>query len=128
MWTRIIEWFSDRKERADLVRNFNHSARQSFVSGEAPTLLEAKITRGDSSYRHAFSKFFGGGFRMRAMSGKALGRSELIQIAEIVLTNDMLVRKLVALGWDTLEVHDTGGHVGLKYPLKKFIGIQGYLN
>lgn len=128
MWSQILSWFSDRKERRDVVRDFNLSARNSFVTGEAPTLLEAKITNGDSSYRHAFSKFFGSGFRIKALSGKSLDRSELIQIADIVLANDQLVRKLIALGWDTLEIHDTASFMGIKYPLKKYMNISGYIN
>jgi len=128
MWHRIIGWFSERKERKDLVKDFNLSARNSFVTGEAPTLLEARTTTGDSAYRHAFSKFLGGGFRIKALSGKSLDKTELIQIAETVLANDQLVRKLVALGWDTLEVHDTASFMGIKYSLKKYINIGGYIN
>lgn len=128
MWHRILSWFSDRKDRRDLVKDFNLSARNSFVSGEAPSLLEAKITRGEAAYRHAFSKFLGSGFRIKVLSGKSLDKKELAQIADVVLANDQLVRKLVALGWDTLEVHDTASLMGIKYPLKKYMNIGGYIN
>lgn len=130
MWYRIInliEWFSEFGERYSLVKSFNKSAKTAFIIGVAPTLLEVKITSGDSAYRHAFSKFMGGGFRIKALSGIPLERNELIEIGRIVLDNQELVRKLISLGWDTLEVHDNKGFNGCKWPLKDFANIGGYL-
>jgi hypothetical protein len=57
-WNNILDWFRDRSERSKLVRSFNDSARGSFVSGIAPTLLKAKISKGESSYKHQFSNWF----------------------------------------------------------------------
>jgi hypothetical protein len=59
MWYKIIEvteWFGEMAERYRLVKDFNRAAKNSFIAGKAPTLLEAKITKGDSSYKHTFSK------------------------------------------------------------------------
>jgi len=127
MWHRIIDWFGEVRERYNLVRDFNKSAKNSFISGHAPTLLEARITMGSSEFRHAFSKFMGGGFRIKALSGHPLEKSELIEIGKVVLYNEELVRKLVALGWDTLEVHDLKGFHGCKWGLKNYAKIGGYL-
>ena len=63
----IVNWFNDFSERRRLVRSFNRSAKQAFISGVAPTLLETKISNGDSAFRHNFSKLFGGGFRIKAL-------------------------------------------------------------
>jgi phage FluMu gp28-like protein len=104
------------------------AAKRAFIAGAAPTLLESKITKGDSSYSHAFSKFFGGGFRIKALSGHPLSRSEMVEIGKVVLNNVGLVRKLVALGWDTLEVHDDSGYNGCKWALKDYANIGGFLN
>ena len=60
-------------------------------------------------------------FRIKAMSGRALSRDEMITIGNVILSNSVLIRQLVALGWDTLEVHDDTGFKGLKWPLRKFI-------
>jgi hypothetical protein len=131
MWYKIIqvaEWFGELAERYRLVKDFNRAARNSFIAGVAPTLLEAKITRGESTYRHQFSKWMAGGFRIKALSGRPLQKSELIEIGKVVLDNDELVRKLVALGWDTLEVHANEGYNGVKWPLKDHAKIGGYLN
>ena len=130
MWYKIIvilDWFGEMNERYNLIRDFNRAAKTSFIAGKAPTLLETKITKGDSSYKHAFSKFLGGGFRIKALSGRPLSRLEMVEIGRVVLDNEELVRKLIALGWDTLEVHDNGGYNGLKWPLKDHANIGGYL-
>jgi hypothetical protein len=130
MWSvfsSIQDWFSDFSERRRLVRNFNLAARDAFISSMAPTLLECSISVGESAYRHAFSKFMAGGFRIKALSGRALSRSEIISISEVVLSNQELVRKLISLGWDTLEVHDNAGYNGIKYKLYDFSGIGGII-
>jgi hypothetical protein len=131
MWHKIIEivdWFGEMTERHKLIRDFNKAGKNAFIAGIAPTLLETKITNGDSNYRHQFSKFLGGGFRIKALSGRPLKREEMIEIGKVILDNKELVRKLVALGWDTMEVHDNSGFNGCKWPLKDYANIGGYLN
>lgn len=131
MWNKIIEvkeWFGEMKERYQLVKSFNRTAKYSFISGTAPSLLEAKITKGESNYRHAFSKWRGGGFRIKALSGKELKRNELIEIGRVILDNEPLIREMISLGWDTLEVHGNIGNNGTKWALKDYANIGGYLN
>jgi hypothetical protein len=130
MWNRltvIVDWFNDFSERRRLIRNFNLSAREAFISGMAPTLLESSISSGESTYRHVFSKFLAGGFRIKALSGHPLSRQEMLSIGSVVLGNQELVRKLISLGWDTLEVHDNAGFNGLKWKLYDHSGIGGIL-
>ncbi|MGK0386754.1 MAG: hypothetical protein ACI849_001373, partial [Patiriisocius sp.] len=103
MWYKIIEiteWFGEMAERYRLIKDFNKAAKFSFIQGNAPTLLEVKITRGESTYKHAFSKWMAGGFRIKALSGKPLEKAELIEIGRVVLDNEELTRKLISLGWD----------------------------
>ena len=130
MWYRLIrfaEWFGDMRDRFKLIRAWNAAAKQAFIQGYAPTLLEARITWGNSSYKHAFSKFMGGGFRIKALSGAAMSRAELIEIGQIIIANQELVRQLVALGWDTFEVHDNHGALGCQWALKDHTGLGGLL-
>jgi hypothetical protein len=127
MWHRLVDWFSEVRERYYLVRDFNKAAKNSFINGQAPTLLEARITMGSSEFKHAFSKFLASGFRIKALSGRPLLKSELIEIGRVILDNETLVRKLIALGWDTLEVHDDKGYQGCKWALKNHANIGGYL-
>ena len=131
MWYKIMEineWFGEMSERYRLLKDFNRAAKNSFIAGNAPTLLEAKITKGDSANRHAFSKWMSAGFRIKALSGRPLQKSELIEIGRVVLDNEELTRKLIALGWDTLEVHANEGYNGAKWALKNYANIGGFLN
>ncbi len=130
MWQKIMiisEWFGEMTERFRLIRDFNRAAKMAFISGEAPTLLQSRISKGESAYRHSFSRFMAGGFRIKALTGRAITQNEMIEIGRVVLDNEELVRKLVALGWDTLEVHANEGFNGAKWPLKNHIKIGGYL-
>jgi hypothetical protein len=94
----VAEWFGEMAERYKLIRDFNKAAKYSFVSGNAPTLLEVKITKGDSNFKHAFSKWMGGGFRIKALAGRPMSNIELREIGGVVLDNEELVRKLISLG------------------------------
>jgi len=123
VWNIIATWFADRKERSMLIREFNNRARTSFVRGETPTALKASISRGLSQYRHEFSSLFNTGFRIQALTGRQLSKSEIMDIGQVVLSNTILVRHLIVLGWDTLEVHDNGGCYGCRWRLADYANI-----
>lgn len=125
-WNNILDWFNDRSERAKLVRNFNESARTSFVSGIAPTLLKASISKGESLYKHQFSNWLNTGFRIQAFAGRILTKNELIHIGEVILDDDILVRRLIVLGWDTLEIHGDAGTYGCRWQLKDYIPLPKF--
>ncbi len=125
-WNNIIEWFKDRSERNKLVRSFNDSARNSFVSGIAPTLLKSKISKGESSYRHQFSNWLNTGFRIQAFTGRQLSKNEITHIGKVILNDEILVRKLVVLGWDTLEIHGDKGAYGCRWQLKDHIQLPQF--
>jgi hypothetical protein len=131
MWYKIIQildWFGEMNDRYKLIRDFNSAAKESFISGQSKSLLEAKITRGDGDCKHAFSKFISSGFRIKVMGGNVMYKSELIEVGKIILDNDILVRKLISLGWDTLEVEDNKGNTGCKWCLSEYANIGGLLN
>lgn len=123
-WNRIVEWFKDRNERSQLIREFNASARDAFVDGNVPTLIKASMSRGCREYKHSFSDWLYTGFRIQAFSGRALSKSEIISIGLVVMNDPRLVRKLIVLGWDTLEVHDDSGKYGCKWQLKDIMQIS----
>lgn len=120
-WIIILDWFRDRSERSKLVRSFNDAARNGFVSGMAPTLLKARISKGDRAYKHQFSDWLNTGFRIQAFTGKTLSKNEIMHIGQVVLNDDVLVRRLVVLGWDTLEIHGDKGNYGCRWQLKDYI-------
>ncbi|MFW6272980.1 MAG: hypothetical protein ACOC2U_04280 [bacterium] len=122
-WNRIIDWFRDRSERAKLIRSFNDSAKNAFITGQAPTLLKASISKGERSYRHQFSNWLNSGYRIQAFSGRELTKDEIHQIGKVILNDNVLIRRLVVLGWDTLEIHGDKGRYGLRWQLKDYISL-----
>jgi hypothetical protein len=125
-WNNIIDWFRDRSERAKLVRSFNESARNSFVAGIAPTLLKASISKGDSSYKHQFSNWLNSGFRIQAFTGRILTKDEITHIGKVILDDSVLVRRLIVLGFDTLEIHGDAGSYGCRWQIKDYIPLPKF--
>lgn len=125
-WNVILDWFRDRSERGKLVQGFNESAREAFLSGVAPTLLKAKISKGESSYKHQFSDWLNTGFRIQAFTGRLLSKNELIHVGKVILDDSALVRKLIVLGWDTLEIHGDEGTYGCRWQLKDHIPLPRF--
>jgi len=125
-WNNILDWFRDRSERAKLIRSFNESARSAFVAGIAPTLLKASISKGESSYKHQFSNWLNTGSRIQAFTGRVLTKDELIHIGKVILDDKVLVRRLIVLGWDTLEIHGDAGAYGCKWQLKDYIPLPKF--
>jgi len=127
-WNSIIDWFRDRSERNKLLRSFNESARDSFVAGIAPTLLKASISKGERSFRHQFSNWINTGFRIQAFTGRVLSKEELMHIGKVIINDSVLVRRLIVLGWDTLEIHGDAGAYGCRWQLKDYIPLPNFNN
>lgn len=123
-WNFIISWFRDRSERSKLIRSFNDAARWSFIQGVAPTLLKACISRGERMYKHQFSDWLNSGFRIQAFKGRELSRRELADIGSAIIADSVLVRKLVVLGFDTLEVIGDVGSYGCRWQLKDYMQLS----
>ena len=124
IWSHIYNWFMDFTERERLIREFNKAARNSFIIGETPVLMEASIFLGDSNYKHSFSKMFSG-FKIKVLTGRELTQIECTEFAKIVLNNEILERKLVTLGWDTLQIHAKSSSSGYKWRLGHRYAIGG---
>ncbi len=123
IWTKIVEWFQDRQDRKRLILGFNRSAKEAFVNGYAPVILQAKVSKGNRNYKHQFSDPFNSGFRIKAISGRQLSKQDTVNIGMVILSNEMLVRRLVVLGFDTLEVHSDVGTHGCQWQLHDYIMI-----
>ena len=124
IWNRIINWFKDLSARDRLIRDFNNSAKEQFTGLAVSTLLEARTTKGDATYKHDYSKFIMmSGFRIKVIAGRPLTKDEMLYIGKVILNNSQLVRRLYVLGWDTLEIEDTVGNRGVKWAIKDFANI-----
>lgn len=96
------------------------------MQGIIPVAMEASISRGDPRYRHQFSKLLdGSGFRIKVFAGKQLSKQDIINIGATILCNDVLVRRMVVLGWDTLQIHCDIGNHGCQWQLHDYIMIGG---
>lgn len=113
----IRGWFSDWSDRSRLIREFNDAGKSAFISRRVPTYLQAKISSGDSSYKHQHSHWLNSGFRISVYNGMNLNRDQLLNVAHAILQDQSLIRKMVVLGFDTLEVHGQHDTYGLKFKL-----------
>lgn len=124
IWYKIIAWFEDCEDRTKLIKSFNDKAKASFISGETPIVLKASSSKGISKNRHSFSSWFNTGFRIQALSGRALTRNEMESIGKVILSDKCLIRRLIVLGWDTLEVHDNSSRYGCRWCLTDYANIN----
>jgi hypothetical protein len=121
LWNLVVDWFRERNDRQIFMRDFNNSAKMAYLTGQTDILLKASISYGNSNYRHAFSKFMAGGFRIKAEGGRPLGREEVMSIGNSIIGNPIIVRTMITLGWDTLEVHPSNSSSGLQWRLQNNI-------
>ncbi len=133
-WNRITEWFSEYGERKKVLNEFNRSAKDTSVSGLVPVFLKAETSIGNNSYRHQFSNFFFHVFKIKTLTGRGLTNDEIIALGSIIVSNSSLTRKLVTLGFDTLEITDTNGNINIaglfidkEYTLKEIQTPSNYI-
>ena len=128
---RFIKWFRDSAERKRFINEFNANARGAFQSLSVDTLLEAKACSGnsDSSYRHELSApFMFSGIAIEAKAGTEIPVEDIILIGKIILSNQVLVRRMFVLHWDTLIVRDTRTGKFVDWRIRDFMSFGGLLN
>jgi len=120
-WSNMTTWFQDGLDRKSLVKKFNIAAKASFINGSVPALLKCSITKGFKPYKHSNSALFFTGIRIVAYTNSSLSELELNILGHTVLAEKRIVRLLVSLGWDTLEVGSDIGENGLRWKLIDFV-------
>lgn len=120
MWQNIISWFGDKLEKQSIVSQFNKSAAYAWDNGDVPTLLKAKITWGNSKNKHSFSDSFSG-FRILAMTGSYMSLEKCKVIGMIIMSDQVLLRKLMRVGFDTLEVFSDTSSDGFEAGLRNLL-------
>lgn len=104
---------SYNKERLELANRLYQA-----VMMNADNVLALEEIEGEApSYKHAFSRWMYSGFRIKIFTGRLLSKDEMIFIGNTILSNEQLVRRLVVLGWDTLEIHGENATYGCKWKL-----------
>ena len=128
---RFIKWFRDSAERRRFINEFNANARDAFQSLSVDTLMEAKACSGnsDSSYRHELSApVIFSGIAIEAKAGTEIPIDDIILIGKIILSNQVLVRRMFVLHWDTLIVRDIRTDKFVDWRIRDFVSFGGLLN
>ena len=128
---RFIKWFRDSAERRRFINEFNANARDAFQSLSVDTLMEAKACSGnsDSSYRHELSApVIFSGIAIEAKAGTEIPIDDIILIGKIILSNQVLVRRMFVLHWDTLIVRDIRTDKFVAWRIRDFMSFGGLLN
>lgn len=125
-WNKIASWFREANERQRCVNDFNDAAKNAFISNIAPVYLKSEISRGNSNYKHSMSHFFFSGFRIKTLSGRTMSYSEVEAVGLAIHTNQELMRKLVTLGFDTLEICDTSGSKVKDWKITEIMQIRNW--
>ena len=128
---RFIKWFRDSAERRRFINEFNANARGAFQSLSVDTLMEARACSGnsDSSYRHELSApVIFSGIAIEAKAGTEIPLDDIILIGKIILSNQVLVRRMFVLHWDTLIVRDTRTGKFVDWRIRDFMSFGGLLN
>ena len=128
---RFIKWFRDSAERRRFINEFNANARGAFQSLSVDTLMEARACSGnsDSSYRHELSApVIFSGIAIEAKAGTEIPLDDIILIGKIILSNQVLVRRMFVLHWDTLIVRDTRTGKFVDWRIRDFMNFGGLLD
>ena len=120
MFENILSWFNEKLDRNRMVRDFNYRAAASWDNGEAPTLLKAKITWGNSINKHNFSHTYSG-FRIKAQTAGIMNKETCTMIGNIIMSDQKLVRRLIRNGFDTLEIFGTDSYSGYETGLTNLL-------
>ena len=117
VWSNISSWFKNETHREDVMREFNIAARASYINGEVPYQLKCVLSMGNINYKHPSSAWPKSGIRIVVMTDDLLSDLELNKIGLSVLADSRIVRMLITLGWDTLEVISKKDKVGFQWKL-----------
>lgn len=108
-WNKIREWFSNLSERRKCISDFNNAASDAFIRNTVPVYMKAEISFGNKNYKHIMSNLLFSGFRIKTISGRFLTNDEVEYVGIVIVSNQELMRKLVTLGFDTLEIYSPSG-------------------
>ncbi len=120
----VTQWFSDLSSRQKMLKSFNDMAKAAYVSGVTHFMFKASITRGKSEYKHQFSNVLFSGLKILAFNNGRFSREDVMVIGLAILANRSLVRRMMLLGWDTLEICCDNSPVKYQWPINDNILID----
>ncbi len=120
MFENIVSWFNEKLDRHKMVKDFNRRAAEAWDNGEAPTLLKAKITWGNSINRHSFSHTYSG-FTIKTTTAGVMNREKCTMIGLLIMSDQKLVRSLIRNGFDTLQIFGSDNYSGYETGLTNLL-------
>ena len=115
-------------DRVRIISEFNRVFNQAYLSSEIDRKCSVTTSPGKPEFRHELSSFYlRSGFKITILNDDYLTETDLFEISGYVLESQGFVRKLMAIGYDTLIVKGKNSTNGLQIPLKKFGNIDGYM-
>jgi hypothetical protein len=123
-WNCVSSWIKNVKDRKVIIKEFNNAAQASYINGQIPYQLKCSLSRGNDTYKHSTSAWLCSGFRIIVMTDQLVSEIELNRIGLSVLADSKVVRFLITLGWDTLEVINYKGKIGVQWELSKWAAVS----
>ena len=107
-----------------MLKSFNDAAKAAYVAGVTHFVFKASIIRGNSDYKHHFSHLLASGLRILIFNNGRATKDDITIIGMAILSNRALVRQLMLLGWDTLEVSCDNSPLKYQWPINENILIE----
>ena len=120
----ITQWFSDLSSRSKMLQSFNRSAKAAYVSGFTQFVFKATITQGNPQFKHQFSKALVSGLRILIYNNGKVTKDDVAILGLAILANQSLVRRLMLLGWDTLEICCDNSPLKFRWPINEKMLIE----
>ena len=119
----------DAAERRRFVSEFNAHASSAFQSTSVHTLVVAEIGAGNPDFFHELSAPpIVSGFIVTGKAGMEIPVEDIVKIGTIILSNQVLVRRLFVLHWDTLTVRDARTDKSVSWSIRQFLNYGGMLS
>lgn len=101
--TFLKDWVRNGWERNQVINSFNTSAKHAYYSRQAMYLAKARTTFGNSEFKHSLSRMRSG-FTVKIYGAYDMNKSQASDIADAILNNGPMIRQLMAIGYDTIEI------------------------
>ena len=118
----------DAAERRRFINEFNANALNGFNSSLVDTFYVTTTCEGNPAFRHNLSApSVVSGLIVSAKGGRTLTVDEVLLLGKIILGNQMIVRRMYVLHWDTLIIYGGTGK-SVSWAIKDFLNFGGLLN
>jgi hypothetical protein len=116
----IKKWLTSKNEKFNIVAEFNESYANDWDKGDSPFLISASIVKGNKDYKHSSSDTFSG-FRVTINTKQSLNDEVFVTIEKSIASDQELIRKLIRVGFDTLEIFRSSSSHGFESSIKSHL-------